>query len=72
MRTRIQFDYNNIQVIAQAIVTNGGIVTRLNLYYPDIEESEWPRSKKLVDDIKETAEILLLEQAHNPELAFYE
>lgn len=72
MKTKVNFEYNNIDVIASAYVLSSGLVTRLSLYYPELEESEYPRSKKLVDDIKETAEILLLEEASCPEVSFYE
>ncbi len=72
MKTKVTFEYNNIDVIAQGYVLSSGLVTRLNLYYPELEEKEYPRNKKMVEEIKEMAEILLLEENTTPEVNFYE
>ena len=72
MKTRVEFTYDQIDVIATAYVLSSGLVTRLNLYYPELDETDYPTSKKLVDDIKETAEILLLEENSTPEVTFYD
>lgn len=71
MRTQVEFELNGINVIAKATVTNAGLVRGLSLYFPELEEGT-RLARKLVDEITEEAEMLLVEEAATPEVSFDE
>lgn len=70
MRTRVTFEFNEYEIVAQAIVTNSAHVSKLDLYYKGLDESEWPTNRKLINEITEMAVELLIEENNHPEVMF--
>ena len=69
MKTKVDFEVDNISIVAVGYVRDSGLVDNLSLYFPDLESgTRLPR--KLVDQIKEEAEMLLIDKAFTPEVDF--
>ncbi len=70
MRTRVLFQYKGFDIIAQGIVLNSGAVSRLELWYEDLDREFWPTSSELIEEIQDMATQLMIEEINTPEVNF--
>jgi hypothetical protein len=69
MITRVEFEYNDYEVVARGKVMFNGYIPKVELYFRNIEEVDYPRGKVL-SEISDLAEELLIEERFTPSVKF--